>query len=534
METNEHYKLGQDWEAPFMTPSILRFLPWNWWQDNPSLINYYKNDITFHGPDVYLSGTSHSPSSPYPLLRASNFDSIDFEHALSKMTVYLTESNNSDRVCHLLTDIVSDTITEELHNHNNNLMHDRNRRSYSMHHHQHTAVDDELVDDINRLQIKMSVSGTFIAKPYDQKSYNAQDKSFDVRLHFNWNIDCIESDCAYSVYILPSHRMNRQKSKEIAVYSDTYHSLNGTEEVHQNNGHNLRIYPQEKERMSRKRNRSQIESYDSQMLQAKRRKLNETSEKKQELEHKEDTSLQHRPIQKRFKQKSSNRKVHRSKHQDVSVERLGNRRISMTASKKKTKRNRNTQQKKKERVDDDDNRKYRGYFIAIFVPRSAELYPFCTESMNLQPFIRGQIVFYDAIDADQDKPNKHDYEWMIGQIIETYKCKGSNLEELKLMEFEAQQLEEYQAIKRRNYNKRQQHNQSTESVVFGGGGSSKQEMDDGDEEELTQQTSALSMGQLQQQQQQRNENNNSNHNHSNEPSSVSPQAGNCDTINLTV
>lgn len=155
----------------------------------------------------------------------------------------------------------------------------------------------------------------------------------------------------------------------------------------------------------------------------------------------------------------------------------------------------------------------------------------------MQPFIRGQIVFYDAIDADQDKPTKENYEWMIGEIIKTYKSKGSNLEEFNTMELEAQrmEIESMQNINYNVHNNRSHHNASSESIVFGQ--SSKQEMSDEnvdgndeqkEEQELTQQTSALSMDSLRQQ---RNRNN---LNQSNEPSSVSPQAGNCDTINLTV
>eukprot|EP01084_Bolivina_argentea_P175467 303858_1 len=471
LESNHLHHLTDIYETSFMFPANIRFLAWNWWNMNADLIKYYKNDVTFHGPNLYLSGPS--TTSPYPQLRASNFDTIDFEYPLKYIVCRLPEHGHNLR---LMTDIVSESIQEDINNHIGSSAHS---------HHNHIGSDEELEKDIESLNIKWSVSGTFIAKPYNEDVYDA-DGSFDIHLHCNWNIDCIESDCQYNVYILPSHAQNRTRSKEINVFEQDYHSLdmNSQERI---NG-TLRIYPEQNNdnkstRNTRKRCRSQMDeeqvsnhSTSNHNGATKRRRLNDENattlvmnggehDEKHEMEQK---SNEHKPLQKRLKHKSSNRK---SQFTNKTEQRYG-RHVAVTVDRKpKRKQNHNH---KNEETKMNPNARYRGYFIALFLPRSSELYPFCTESMNLQPFIRGQIVFYDAIHADQAKPNKENYEWLIANMIRTYRKKGKNLPEFMRMRRETEmyhkqlEYEEQRQILLQRHQMNHNHNHRTRSgsIVF--------------------------------------------------------------------
>merc|ERR1712176_1729895 len=59
------------------------------------------------------------------------------------------------------------------------------------------------------MSVKMSVSGTFIAKPYHEAQYD-DDGSFSVGVHCAWNMQCIENEqehggrCPFSMFVLSS------------------------------------------------------------------------------------------------------------------------------------------------------------------------------------------------------------------------------------------------------------------------------------------------------------------------------------------
>eukprot|EP01084_Bolivina_argentea_P036229 67054_1 len=115
LETNYSFKLCDNFHSSFMQPSHIGFFPWNWWNIDVNLIKYYKNDITFHGPNLYLSGPIYN-NNIYPLLRPLNFDTIDFEYPLKYITCHLSR-NEYD--ISLMTDIVNDSIQQDINNNNN-------------------------------------------------------------------------------------------------------------------------------------------------------------------------------------------------------------------------------------------------------------------------------------------------------------------------------------------------------------------------------------------------------------------------------
>lgn len=497
METNEKLKLKGVFECGYMQPSTLQFFPWNWWKNNVKQINYYKNDVTFHGPQIYLSGPVYN--IPYPSLMSSNFDSLDFQYPLQLLSCRLTSNDYkiTKMTDHVLNILETDfSINHQNNNSNNNNNNGGNRFSSRHHHsrrhhhnhHSHHNNDDELQIEIEEMRIRFSVKGVFISKPYNESAFHS-DGSFDINLHCHWSIDYIEQEAAYNVIILPSHPKNRKRCKELEVEQFIHPSINDQDDKHGK----LRIYPEEieteniesekkeKEKKpifslmnddnnnhnhnhnnSRKRSRSEMEissHHNNNIVLAdmdrlnimpsaaptKRRRLNDNqsidnnnnngnngnNEEKQELEHK---SADITPLQpKRFKNKSSNRKPHKTIHRHDG-------RVSVTMEKKKKASNHNNYDKKQASID--PNTKYRGYFIAVFVPRLSESYPNYCETMNLQPLIRGQIVFYDAIHADdgkgdnQGKPTRDNYQWLMSNICKTYKKKGRNLKEMWTMKEE--------------------------------------------------------------------------------------------------
>merc|ERR1712130_898292 len=144
--------------------------------------------------------------------------------------------------------------------------------------------------DIVSESIQNDINNDHVHNEYDTSCYH-EDGSFDINLYFNWNIDCIESDCTYNVYIF--HRTHGQK---IEVFQD----------INNYNHATFRILPLQnyEKKTNRKRHCEQ-----QQNNTAKRRKLNDQTmqhqnEEKQELEHKENDN---KPLQKRFKHKTSNR-----------------------------------------------------------------------------------------------------------------------------------------------------------------------------------------------------------------------------------
>ena len=502
-----------------MQPSHLKYFEWNWWHQDHDKRLYYKNDVTFHGPQIYLSGPIYN--SPYPSLMASNFDSIDFEYPLKYLTCRLAENNHNIQ---LMTDYVTDILEQDI------MSHDDNRcggNRFSRHHHHHHSRrhchnnDEEFQQDIKESRVRFSVKGVFISKPYNEGSFNS-DGSFDINLHCHWNIDCIESEAAYNVIILPSSHKNRKRHKELECKDDGYISTIDTD----NKDGVLRIYPQQSTQHqphhqqqqqqqyinhgnSRKRSRSQLEeSHDEDMLNdlqslnvmpsaipMKRRKLSinqckkidggYNNEEKQELEHKSaDCEMINNSIplqQKKLVHKSSNRKPHKTIHRH-------NGRVSVTMDKKlplRFRKNRtnnhnnynnhnkhnnqeNNNDKSKSKIDCDG--KYRGYFIALFVPRFQEFSSlnYWETASSLQPFIRGQIVFYDSIHVDQGqgeeqgKPQKENYQWLMENIVKTYKKKGKNITEFQIMRKECEKYiqQQYRNTINNNHNHNHNHDQN--------------------------------------------------------------------------
>ena len=261
MEENEDLGLKGIFECGYREPSTIKFFSWNWWINDSFKCNYYKNNVTFHGPQIYLSGPIHQ--LPYPSLLASNFDSIDFQYPLQYLTCRLPQN---DHKITKMTDYVLDILESDFsmnnqhnggggggNNGGNRFSRHHSRRYHHHHHHHHN--DDELQMEVNDMKIKFSVKGVFISKPYNQSSFNS-DGSFTINLHCNWNIDCIEQEAAYNVIILPSHYKNRKRCKELEVEHYIHPSMNDENDIHGE----LRIYPEktdkdrEKERERQERN----------------------------------------------------------------------------------------------------------------------------------------------------------------------------------------------------------------------------------------------------------------------------------------
>ena len=593
-ETNALLGFRSIFESGFGSPAVIRYLQWNWWNKHVPTIHHYRTEVTFHGPSLSLSGPFHH--RPYPLLRPSNFDTIDFEYPLHHISCRCLPN-----AVHPMTEVVASIWRDALHeahdsnnlnsshsNHTGHGTHGRNRHCGRGHGPAPPVFgSEELEEEIANLQMKWSVSGCFISKPYQRSAYDANG-AFEVNVHCHWNMDCLdamEQDAScYSVYIIPSHPMERGKMNVIsvdgsyaAIGSDEkgihgkiriYPEIEDDDDGHQNgqqtqtvqqtvhqtvntvanpqsaqerqNGDRLRNSKMKqnedissRSKASRKRSREEmevsVESTDGQngmngmdetegnvmgnlqslnimptaitgtiTPQTKRRKL--SVHWKEEMDGTEESPLSgpEQPARK-LKSKSSNRKSPKTVH------RHGNR-VSVTVEKKSTKNRRSPRQNHNVVVpnngDDgngqypngqnvngqngpnismmsasssgsaDDDTKYRGYFLAIFVPRSPELLSaYFGDHTTLQPFVRGHIVFYDGIYVDENggKPSSENYEWIMRQIATTYKEKGRNLEHFSRMKEELEQLRRAHAAQRKQGQQRIERNRrrgQPESTTF--------------------------------------------------------------------